>query len=1565
MRALRRAVARVGLFTCLAFVVAPLAARASSISGTVTGPGAVPLLGVSVNVYNSSGSFVAGGSTNASGVYSVTLPAAGTYFARTFAGSGFVNQLYNGLTCASCTVTAGTPIAVGALDTPGIDFALPAAGVIAGTVRDEITTAGLAGITMTVVDAGNAFVTSTTTLPGGTYSVGGLPAGSFFVRTDNSTLGYINELYNNVPCALQFSCPLTSATPVPVVAGSTTLGIDFDLKPGGRFAGTITDAATSAPLSGVTVEVVNAAGQVLSRTNTDASGVYASRGLATGSYFLRTTNTLGYINRANDGTICLPNCTSLAALTPIGVVEGVTVSGVDFALDAGGRIAGNIKDSATLANLQNVTVNIYSSTGSTLTFGVTDASGNYSSRDGLPSGNYFVGTFNSVGYINELHSGLSCAAGCNPTFGTPVAVTTGSTTPGIDFLLDKGGRIGGQVTSTAGGAPISLTTVQVVNATGTTVSTGFTDASGLYISNAGLLAGTYFLRTSNSQGFVNEIFPDIPCVGTVCPASGGTAVSVSLGTTTTVNIDLAPGGRVSGSILDDTTSAPVTGASVSILNSAGVTLTSGTVDPLGNYITGAGLPSDSYFARSNNTVGYINELYPNVPCPTGCSLATGTPIAVTVGTTTPGINFALGLGGRVTGHVTDQVTSAPLANVTISLSIPGSTGGSATTDSNGAFVIAGLVPGTYYARTVNSQGYIDKLYNDIPCFNPCNVTSGTPIVIVGSGTVSGVDFALHTGGRISGTVTDAATTLPIAGVSVSLVAANGATVATGVTGLLGNYVTAGGVPTGVYYARTLSNAGYLGELFDNILCVGSCTIVAGVPISVVEGSTTPGISFALQAGGRVSGSVIDTASSAPLQGIQVQISDSIGRVVTTATSDAGGNFLTGNGLPTGMYFARTINSQGFIDEQYNNKPCPQSCPAIAGDSFSVTVGSTTPGINFSLDRGGRIAGVVTDEGTGQPISGVNVAIVDASGRSFTSGTTNAFGQYLTSSGLPAGTYFARTNNSLGYLNERFGGTLCIGNCLVTGGTPITVTGTATTAGIDFVLAPGGRISGQVMNLTTSAPVGNVSVLVFDGVNTTPVSSGTTNALGNYTTTAGLPAGSYFVRTANSLGLINKLWVTPTSIPCLGCNPTTGTPVAVTLGATTPNIDFGLDVGGRVSGVVTLLSTSAPIPGVLVSIYDASGTLLTRGSTDGTGTYATPDGLPSGSYFARTENSQGLVNKVFDNLSCATTCVPAAGTPVVVVAGSTTLGIDFVLEPDTDPDADGIVSTIDAAPAVFSDDFSDVPQGGTTTGTITARNGWTVNVADVSPGGVQLQLAGAGGSAATIETCPAGGPEGVLLDVAGETAVASCDPTTGSTTLRAVIASPTIELRDPPSGAGVVVLLTTGQAATIGSPVTASPSNTETIVVRFVDAAGVPFGSFNLDPGESVNAQVNADGGVTATVDTGVVTVTVRGQTVTLQQGQSQIFPSPTPGPQAQLDALVQKVKDLRASNDIKTPGVANALITELKVVKALVARGRMGDARVLTRVIIAELSVLKKVKQITAAAFNALVPPLETLAASL
>ncbi|MBI4264420.1 MAG: hypothetical protein HY657_08590 [Acidobacteria bacterium] len=216
------------------------------------------------------------------------------------------------------------------------------------------------------------------------------------------------------------------------------------------------------------------------------------------------------------------------------------------------------------------------------------------------------------------------------------------------------------------------------------------------------------------------------------------------------------------------------------------------------------------------------------------------------------------------------------------------------------------------------------------------------------------------------------------------------------------------------------------------------------------------------------------------------------------------------------------------------------------------------------------------------------------------------------------------------------------------------------------------------------------------------------------------------------------------------------------------------------------------------------------------------------------------------------------------------------------DNDGIDAAIDTQPQANSNDFSDVSTGGTTSGTITSRGGWTVNVKDVNPGGGVEAVVTGTGTTATLSTCAAGGAERVELDGAGETASVECVPTTDVNTGSQVTAinatspagNPKVLVRN--AAGKVQARLSTGQSVTIGSPVTAGSTNIGSVLVELLDDEGVVFASFSLAAAQSVDVTfttwLNDVPVVELHVLVGPVDFTIGTRTVTLDTGEAGTFP---------------------------------------------------------------------------------------------
>jgi hypothetical protein len=112
---------------------------------------------------------------------------------------------------------------------------------------------------------------------------------------------------------------------------------------------------------------------------------------------------------------------------------------------------------------------------------------------------------------DELFRNIACNRGCDPRSGTPVEVTSGSSTRAIDFQLRMLGRIQGTVL--AAGLPAQEAYVYVRSDDGDTHSYGYIDDESGHHTVYGLDTGTYHVLARSWSHFVDELYDSIPCPG--------------------------------------------------------------------------------------------------------------------------------------------------------------------------------------------------------------------------------------------------------------------------------------------------------------------------------------------------------------------------------------------------------------------------------------------------------------------------------------------------------------------------------------------------------------------------------------------------------------------------------------------------------------------------------------------------------------------------------------------------------------------------------------------------------------------------------------------------------------------------------------------------------------------------------------------------------------------------------------------------------------------------------------------------------------------------------------------
>jgi molybdopterin-binding protein len=657
--------------------------------------------------------------------------------------------------------------------------------VVTGTVTDTSSNP-LQGVYVEIFTTGAnpGVVAAASTASDGTYTVAGLAAGTYnvcfegnYATGGSSTTGYVEQCYRGVTWDGYSSGPI-GATGVTVTAGAIASNIDASLSSGGVVTGTVTDTSSN-PLQGVYVEIITTGAnpEGVGFTTTGTNGSYAVVDLPAGSYdvcFIGSSatggsSTTGYTDQCYDDVSWDGGYSDLGG-TAVVVTAGSTRSGIDANLTAGGAISGMVTDT-TSAPLEGVDVEVFT-TGANpdnVGYGTTTADGSYT-VGGLPTGSYDVcfqstyatGGVSPGGYFDQCYNDVTWDGSYADPSGKAVAVTAGSTTPAVDASLIASGSVSGRVTDTAA-APLEGVEVEVftTGASVDEVGSASTTANGAY-TVAGLSAGSYDVcfdgsgatGGSSPTGYTDQCYTTVAWDGNYTDPSG-TAVPVTIGSTTSgIDVSLPAGGAISGTVTD-TSAGPLTAVLVVVFS------TGANPDNVGYAVTAAngaytvaGLPAGSYdvcFDGSGATggsspTGYTDQCYTTVAWDGNYTDPSGTAVPVTVGSTTSGIDVSLPAGGAISGTVTDT-SSGPLTEVSVVVFTTGANPdnvGYASTAANGTYTVAGLPAGSYdvcfdaSAATGGSSpaGYVDQCYNNTAWDGDTTDISGAAAVAVTVGSTA-------------------------------------------------------------------------------------------------------------------------------------------------------------------------------------------------------------------------------------------------------------------------------------------------------------------------------------------------------------------------------------------------------------------------------------------------------------------------------------------------------------------------------------------------------------------------------------------------------------------------------------------------------------------------------------------------------------------------------------------------------------------------------------------------------------------------------------------------------------
>ena len=1142
------------------------------------------------------GDDVASAQSDHNGDYTISGLAPGSYTVSFDDQDGYLEQSYNDASGAQTpdpvTVAAGQV-------TGGVNAVLGLGGSIRGRVTDAVSHTGVAGAQVEVISGGD-YVGDASTDSSGSYTVAGLPAGSYTVQFVPPQVS---------PYAAQFypgSVTASSASPVSVADDQTTNGINAVLTAQGALTGSVTDAASGAPVTGATVQAFDGSGNVVATATATQVGRYVL-GLGAGSYRVEFEGCDcgdNYAPQFSGGGSSLAGASSLPVASSKSTVANA-------ALTAGGEITGTVTDAVSGDPLDGIEVDAYSG-GTIVSSALTSISGQYT-IGGLASGSYTVGFAPSDDeHAPQFYDGTTAQSGAQL-----VRVTAGSPTRAIDAALTGGGTISGKVTDSTSGLGVGGLTVAAVDAAGDSIQQTATAPDGSY-SLGGLTPGSYRVLVS----------PQWPSAYSDHQSG---EVSVTAGSTATgVNVVMEGGGAVAGTVTDAATGRPIAGATVELYDDES-TVTATTTSN-GGFVFG-GVGPGIYFADFTATAGgYLTQYYDDSATDGGAL-----PIFVTAGQVERDVDASLQSGGHIKGVVSDAQTQQPVANIEVdAYDSTGTLVSSAQTGSDGSYSIAGLSSGRYtvgFAATGTGGDYLPSFYE-----GASSQSGAQSVSVTDGGATGGIDASLSRGGTISGVSTSAASGKPVDGGEVTIYDTSDDYVASTSTAADGSYSVAA-LPTGTYEVGFSPGSDDGGDLSTYY---GGATLAGSQGVSVTAGQTKGGIDGALPAGGSISGTVTDAGLGSPLNGVQVEVYDADDDFVGSATTDATGTY-TVAGLSTGAY---TVS----FTEQYGNDLYAQQwyddASSDTAKAVQVTNGQSATGIDAALVRSGVIEGVVTAAGTGDPVGGVQVDALDSDGDLVQSSTTAADGTYSIGDIAP-GTYEVEFSGGEGldYAPQYYPGAASYG-----GASPVQVSNGAVVSGLDATLQTGGEIAGTVTDSQTGKPIQNVDV--YGSAPDGAAGVATTDAEGHYLI-SGLPSGDFTVHfSVDDQSYLPQYYGAQTS-------NTGGNDVTVTAGSETQGIDSSLVPSAQIEGTATGANAGHALAGVAVAAYNATGDQVGSGQTDVDGAYDIT-GLAAGSYTVKflpdTNDGQNYVAQYYDSAASE-----AAAKPLTLSAGQAATGIDAALQ----------------------------------------------------------------------------------------------------------------------------------------------------------------------------------------------------------------------------------------------------------------------------------------------------------------
>lgn len=375
----------------------------------------------------------------------------------------------------------------------------------------------------------------------------------------------------------------------------------------------------------------------------------------------------------------------------------------------------------------------------------------------------------------------------------------------------------------------------------------------------------------------------------------------------------------------------------------------------------------SFLAPAKSGLNYLTQYFD-----ARSAEALADPVTVTGATTTQNVNATMQPGGEIKGLVKDDKGNL-LAGIEACALEKGMAAPArcVSTKASGKYVIAGLASGEYEIEFSSPAGskpdYVTQFYEEVSsrsAAKPVAVTAGAPAV-------EGVNAVLEATGAITGTVSSATTSAPLANVEVCAFSVPGRLETCTSTDANGAY-TLPALTQGDYHVEFIpseGSEGYESQWYKERSAEAEAEIV-----TVAAGATTGAIDARLQPLpppiGTIGGTVTSAATKGPLPGVEVCAHLLATEIKSCTVTDATGSY-TLAALPTGSYIVSFLPAAGgssYAPQYFNGKTSEAEAEAVP-----VAAGAIVTGIDAVLQ--GIPVAVLRPAIAGHPVEGQTLTLV--------------------------------------------------------------------------------------------------------------------------------------------------------------------------------------------------------------------------------------------------------------------------------------------------------------------------------------------------------------------------------------------------------------------------------------------------------------------------------------------------------------------------------------------------------------------------------------------------------------